>query len=707
MRQFSPGAMFSLLAPVFLLAGQLFLFYPLELYLQNLEEVSISLASFFLGLLPVFLLALVFLCLPYALPNPGFRQVYKYFLSVLAILVWINATFLFGDYGPLDGRGLVIESYTWLSFFQVAVCIVVIGVVFVSRKARDMLGSVLLVILCILVLGLGANMLRFVQAGGLEKEAISSQSFHQSLLDFSPQKNIIHIILDEFQADIMEYILDQDANWEQEFDGFTLFNNTAAVYPTTIMAVPNMLSGKVYKNEVDKDLYIDNVFANNGFFESLSSSGYRLDFHTIGVYCGKKRLQNCTPHIRGDASVLNYEFIDIALFKSVPDIVKPYIFNDERWLLRSIFSDEKYLAHHGGKGYLLWQKYIKEMTADSAEPSYKFFHSGITHSPMVLDENCEMQLASGVITLDNIKQQSICALRQVSEFLQRLRALGLYESSFIVISSDHGSNYVADDFFERFEGRDIKPIHYARSRALLMIKPVASNGDLLRTSRPASLQDIPQTILASNNLPLIEDGVDVFSIGEHQARKREYIYYDWVPDGWEMSTLPTLKIYEIDGPIDDPNSWPKSTDPIVPSELQCGESVKFSLQSAADVVSTSGLSIIEPWGRWSIRPRVMVKFRHGDTPCKNQVLKLVARAFIGKANSQVVARVLLNGELIGTMSFRDASDQLITFTVPGLLQENAVNVLRFEIEGAMSPRQLGIGDDARPLGIGLVELSIE
>lgn len=145
---------------------------------------------------------------------------------------------------------------------------------------------------------------------------------------------------------------------------------------------------------------------------------------------------------------------------------------------------------------------------------------------MVLDDNCDMQPANGEITLDNIKQQSICALRQVSEFLQRLMALGVYESAFIVISSDHGSNYVAEDFDEKFEGRDIKPTHYARSRALLMIKPVASSGDLVHTRRPASLKYIPQTILSNNQLPAIAEGTDVFSLAENQRRKRQYIYYD-------------------------------------------------------------------------------------------------------------------------------------------------------------------------------------
>lgn len=183
----------------------------------------------------------------------------------------------------------------------------------------------------------------------------------------------------------MEEILVYNADWEQVFDSAYFLENTAGVYPTTVMAIPNMLSGKVYKNEIDKDLTIDNVFANKDFLESMDENGYRRDFHTIDTYCGKKRLQNCTPHFRGGSSILSYELIDIALFKSAPDLVKPYTFNDERWLLRSVFCEKKYLAHHSGNGYLLWQKYIDEINADSTEPTCKFFHSGITHSPMVLD----------------------------------------------------------------------------------------------------------------------------------------------------------------------------------------------------------------------------------------------------------------------------------------------------------------------------------
>lgn len=706
MRPFSSRAVFSMLAPVGLLASQLCLFYPLELYLKNVEEVTVNLRPFCLSLLPGFLLVTIALCLPYAIQVQKFRQCYKYFLSVLAVLAWINANFLFGDYGPLDGRGLDIERYSLLSATQLVVCLVVFGLVFASKRVRGILDRAVLVVLCILIVSLAVNMVTFVQAGGAENQTVSSQDFHQSLLEFSPEKNIIHIVLDEFQSDIMEEILDHDASWEKELDGFYFFENTAAVYPTTVMAIPNLLSGKVYKNEIDKDLYLDEVFVKNGYFQSLDQQGYRRDFHlAVSIYCGKKRLQNCTP-IFDDTSIVRYKLLDIALYKTVPDLIKPYIYNDERWLLRSIFSRNKGLAYHGGKGLFLWRKYINEINIDAVQPTYKFFHSAITHSPMVLSENCEIQSAGGA-TLSNIKQQSICGLRQVKAFLQRLRELDIYESSYIVVSSDHGSNYVAAGFEVRFEGRDIEPVHYSRSRALLMIKPVASSGGLVRTRRPASLQDIPQTVLANNNLLPIAEGVDVFSLSERQSRKRQFIYYDWVQRNWSMSTLPPLKIYEIDGPIGDPNSWPNSTDQILRRKIRCGERVNFGVDLSTDVLSSVGLSKVEPWGRWSNRSKVIVKFKLGDTPCENRVLKLTARAFVTEANPIVKARVLLNDEQIGTMTFRTPSDQLFTFTLGNLLRENAVNALFFDIDGVISPAELGISSDTRQLGIGFVELSLE
>ncbi len=545
---------YSLLAPAFLLASQLFFISPIELYLKNSEEVTVGLAELCLSLLPVFLVGWIILCLPYALPVAKFRQGYKYVISVLAILIWINATFLFGEYGELDGRGLNIEQFSLLSLMQLTVCCLIAATVIMSKKARDLLGNMVTVILCILSLTLVFNIGKYVEAGGLDKKLVSQPSFHKSLLEFSPEKNIIHIILDEFQTDIMVEILDEDAPWEKAFRGFHFFENTASVYPTTIMAVPSMLSGRVYRNEMDKELFLDEVFEKNEFLQSLEDHNYRRDFHTVYVYCGKNRLLNCSPHFSGAVGTLKYELIDIALFKSVPDLIKPYIYNDERWLMRSHFSEDKYLKTPGGIAYLLWRKYISEINNESEQPTYKFFHSGITHSPMVLDEDCKIHDARPA-TLEDFKQQGICALRQVVGFLQRLKELGVYENSFIIISSDHGSSYVAEGFGEKFKGRGINVQHYARSRALLMIKPTGSKEGFVRTRRPASLLDIPNTILENNNIGSIDGGVNVFTLSEDAERKRQYIYYDWAHEYWGKPTLPPLKIYEIDGPIDDPDSW--------------------------------------------------------------------------------------------------------------------------------------------------------
>ena len=512
----------------------------------------------------------------------------------------------------------------------------------------------------------------------------------------------------------MAAILDEDGAWEKAFRGFYFFDNTASVYPTTVMALPSMLSGKVYKNEIDKEVYLNEVFHNNEFVQSLEANNYQSDFPTLNVYCGGARLKNCAPIFTGAADALKYEFIDLALFKSVPDIIKPYVHNDERWLIRSRFSKSQYSASQNGNAYLLWRKYIDEINNSASRPSYKFFHSLITHSPMMFEADCSLYESSKGYSLDDRRQQGICGLRQVMDFLERLRELGVYENSFIILSSDHGSTFIPPETGKKPVAGEISPQHYALSRALLMIKPMDSNEGFVRTRRPASLLDIPNTILENNNIGSIDGGVNIFSLSEDAERKRQYIYYDWLHEYWGKSTLPPLEIYEINGPIDDPNSWSLDHGRVgrattITRELKCGEQLKFNQDLDEDFVSTVGLSSVESWGRWSDRSKVFIRFRHGDVLCENQGLNIRARAFVIKENPHVSARVLLNGQDVGVMSFHESErgrnrDQPFAFGVNGALKKKAVNELQMEIDGANSPALLGFNADGRIIGLALEEL---
>ena len=91
--------------------------------------------------------------------------------------------------------------------------------------------------------------------------------------------------------------------------------------------------------------------------------------------------------------------------------------------------------------------------------------------------------------------------------------------------------------------------------ALLVVKPLNSNGPVRTSHAPTTITDIPATILdgvgVAQNLP----GEPALKLSEHAPRVRPWAFYDWERDDWGQNYFPTLDIVEINGRVLDGNNW--------------------------------------------------------------------------------------------------------------------------------------------------------
>ena len=108
--------------------------------------------------------------------------------------------------------------------------------------------------------------------------------------------------------------------------------------------------------------------------------------------------------------------------------------------------------------------------------------------------------------------QARCALTAVQALLQRLRDLGLYDRSAIIVTSDHGMT------LDLVAPEDQRPLRGIRSPAgvtlakieswatpLLLLKPFGARGPLQTSYAPTSIADIPATLLDLADLPDARD----------------------------------------------------------------------------------------------------------------------------------------------------------------------------------------------------------
>ena len=103
-------------------------------------------------------------------------------------------------------------------------------------------------------------------------------------------------MLDGFQSDAFEDIVEADrAQMDRQFSGFTFFRNHMGAFPTTIVSIPAMLTGSVYRNQEPMRRFIAQSFRKASLFGTLKSQGYRVDAVSGLLYdrARRRRITSC------------------------------------------------------------------------------------------------------------------------------------------------------------------------------------------------------------------------------------------------------------------------------------------------------------------------------------------------------------------------------------------------------------------------------
>jgi hypothetical protein len=181
---------------------------------------------------------------------------------------------------------------------------------------------------------------------------------------------------------------------------------------------------------------------------------------------------------------------------------------------------------------------IDHMSVNRQKPLYKLIHFLTSHYPAALNENCEHVQQMLPWNWDNIRVQARCSLDHFLLFLEKLKALEVYDSSLIIVQADHGYWNIedslgqldlrnVDETVEKDFGsaeRFAKVV--ASSLPLLMIKPPRANGPLQKSSVQASSTDVAATIGGILQLGGEFTGRSVFDLGPEEVRERSFSYYD-------------------------------------------------------------------------------------------------------------------------------------------------------------------------------------
>jgi hypothetical protein len=705
-------------------------FGPSHISLTNQSEFSYAYTDIIFLLLAVTLILLLFfLLLLFLIQKIKLKAVRENFLVLIfsiGFLFWVQGSFLVHNFGLFDGKlidwskmgkYMQIDNIVWIS-------VLFLFLLFSSRLVKKIKNISYFLILF--------QLIYLVYTGVTYKSVFWFNKFEvneKNEFTFSKKKNVIIILVDTFQASIFQEILSGYPGYADFFDGFTFYRNSVGGFPFTQPSVPLILTGTPYDNSVPfltfiKDKYtnhsIPKVLKNNNFisevYPMISNSVY-LDKDIVDNLMQKNLLSSYKKVLTELATIF-----DLTLFRYTPQPIKNFVYNNQKWRLRSIASN---YSRTGGvaisskinRDVILTQRMLKEGSVDYEDNVFKFFHFNGVHSPLTLNENLKPEAMSE--NRLNYKRQSIAILKLLKSFLDKLKALQIYDNSLIFIVGDHGfgpiginnpeNNEVISDpnFYQRdlFQGAALP---------LMLVKPFNSKGKLITSKVPVATSDIPKTIFSELGIDNKFQGESILKLSESAVRERFFHLYSWK---WlnKNEYLPDMTEYKIQGDSWLGDSWSLSYKTYLPEKIEYkppqtytfGKITQFGKKTDGTQYKVLGWSSDYNGFIWSINNYASIHLPITKTT-RDIKVEIDMKPFIkpGAVDKQDV-EIYINGVLASNLTLSNNDYEIFSFSVPisSLNQENVLK-LSFKFLNPIRPIDLGISSDNRILGIYLKSIQV-
>ena len=545
-----------LLGAALFVSTTLCLFLPHQIYTQNLEEYAVSFETLLIHLVLATTGLTLVLCAPALMLRHRNLLIYTSIVFAVGLLLWIQGNLLAASYGALDGRELDFGAQTWRSIYEIPLWIsIIFGSIYFSRHLHPLINTIayLVLVLSLIVLLFG-SMTR-------KETAKYATVIDPSFYSLSAEKNVLHILLDGFGSVTFENILQSDTTLRDDLKGFTFFRDTVGSFSTTHPAVASALTGEIFDFKQPLSKFLEERMQHKTLDLKLQAEGYNTALVSTSRLC-LYMARRCYSAMNldgnyADANTQAIQLIGMSLFRASPHVLKPSVYQGGSWIsFTPISASEKALLQ---KPYLWFQflnAYIDKLELDIASitPRYRLLHLEFPHPPYIFDQQCNVvERQQGNFQAN--RQQSLCALSRVRVLLNRLRSLGIYDSTVIAIHADHGSHHELQAKWPRAADRPTEWFA-SRSSPLLLLKPRNANGQLQTSLAQATLSDITPTLLELAGLPARQPTATSRSlVNLTQDTKR--IRYHWGSSVWKTDQLNPrdAKLFRIEGDHLNPEAW--------------------------------------------------------------------------------------------------------------------------------------------------------
>ena len=466
----------------------------------------------------------------------------NYFMVFLAILILVYNTVFIGDFGSLDQFTLSKANnlHTELSGILLEFCVLIlifIGSVFLVKSWRKQLFG-FFILMCLI--GFVQTSVSIYGIRKINNEAFVSDfsnnndfvpDYNDELLGFSRNgKNIVVLLLDMFTGGYIQQVLDEEPEIMSNYTGFYWYPNTLSVGYHTTTSLPSINAGfKYLPDEINKrkDDYIVNVISKSydDLHNKLKDNDFKIartnpdSYHTpLGSLSSLKKqdilavfdrdyvnywVHKNSINVSSD-DIENYSsniLLAVSIFKSVPFIIKPFIYNSGRWIFINSDTIKNRAYNHALRSYAFLDLLGELSNSESDGNTFKFFHNFTTHVPYSIDKDGNLTNGYPDPETGNNEEglsayySAKAALRSVSKWITWLKNEELYDNTRIIIVSDHGNEVAINPMMkDSFNIEGLSAKEFTRAHALLLVKDFNNSDKMKIDNRFMSNSDVPSLV---------------------------------------------------------------------------------------------------------------------------------------------------------------------------------------------------------------------
>ncbi len=449
----------------------LLVFGPMSLYVTGNDEMWFSFRTLLLPVTIVSLTGFVVLAAVLSLPKRAIHKLLCCLVFGIGLGLYIQCGFFNISYGSgvLDGSQIAWKDYTTYGAIDSAMWAACLALPFAvlmvfKRSWRHILMIASAFIILLQVGGLAINL--YQNQNTLDK--LSHEVTVDGMYDLSEKDNTLVFILNNMDADYYASYKKDHPEIKKQLTGFTEYDNALSAGSDSLVSLPYMMTGSVYKKDIRYTDFIDDIWNRQNVFDLLNKSGADVRVYADDKYFGNgavRKIENVVDRAQ-DAEA--YKVIGSTMYRYTMYNAAPHYLKRLFWMSLSDYStiksnniftpgNDDRIYSGFGDGFTYTDKYdmaVRVYTLKGAQRPFRLT-SKAGKDP---EGTSRKEQIEGDFTI-------------INAMLDDLKANGKYKDARIVIAADCGE------------------LEYGQ-KPMLLVKEKGSEEKYRTSSSPASLADL-------------------------------------------------------------------------------------------------------------------------------------------------------------------------------------------------------------------------